>query len=51
MARVTVRQATVARIVRVFLDTKGNLIHMAHLTFRSDRFGIERDTTDMIEGS
>ncbi len=42
--------APVARITRVFQDTKGHLLYYAHLTFRSDRFGIERDTTEMIKG-
>jgi len=39
----------VARIRRVFTDAKGNILYYAQLTFRSDRFGIERDTTDMIK--
>ncbi|VTU27156.1 putative HTH-type transcriptional regulator YurK [Variovorax sp. PBL-H6] len=41
--------APVARIRRVFLDAKGDILYYALLTFRSDRFGIERDTTEMIK--
>ena len=41
--------APVARIRRVFLDVKGDILYYALLTFRSDRFGIERDTTDLIK--
>ncbi|RZL87761.1 MAG: GntR family transcriptional regulator [Variovorax sp.] len=40
--------APIARIRRVFLDVKGDILYYALLTFRSDRFGIERDTTDLI---
>ncbi|KWT73934.1 MULTISPECIES: GntR family transcriptional regulator [unclassified Variovorax] len=41
--------APVARIRRVFLDAKGDILYYALLTFRSDRFGIERDTTELIK--
>ena len=42
--------APVARIRRVFLDAKDEVLYYALLTFRSDRFGIERDTTELIKG-
>jgi len=41
--------APVARVRRIFTDAKGDILYYAQLTFRSDRFGIERDTTDMIK--
>lgn len=41
--------APVARINRVFLDAHGDILYCAMLTFRSDRFGIERDITGMIK--
>lgn len=40
--------APVARIRRVFTDAKDDILYYAELTFRSDRFGIERDITSMI---
>ncbi len=43
--------APVARIRRVFLDGKGDILYYGQLTYRSDRFGIERDITDMVKGS
>lgn len=42
--------APVARISRVFMDAKDRIVYYAQLTFRNDRFGIERDITEMIKG-
>jgi GntR family transcriptional regulator len=41
--------AAVARIRRVFIDVKGDVLYYGQLTFRSDRFGIERDITDLVK--
>lgn len=43
--------AAVARIRRVFLDGKGDILYYGQLTYRGDRFGIERDITEMVKGS
>lgn len=42
--------APVARIRRIFMDGDQNILYYAQLTFRGDRFGIERDITSMILG-
>lgn len=38
----------VARVHRVFVDSNKHAIYFGSLTFRSDRFGIERDITDLV---
>ncbi len=43
--------APVARISRVYLDAKGAILYYAQLTFRSDRFGIQRDITEMVKAA
>lgn len=42
--------APVARVRRVFMDADKHILYYAQLTFRGDRFGIERDITSMIKG-
>lgn len=41
--------APVARVRRVFTDTKGHILFYGESTYRSDRFGIERDITAQIK--
>lgn len=41
--------APVARVSRIFMDANQHILYYAQLTFRGDRFGLERDITSMIK--
>jgi len=41
--------APVARVRRIFIDTRGQILYYGESTYRSDRFGIERDITAQIK--
>lgn len=42
--------APVARVRRIFTDDKDFLLYYSEVTYRGDRFGIERDITSQIKG-